>query len=179
MNKYTAFLLSVIIISGWSCSDSVTEVTPAFDMQLNEAEIAGGIMTPEILWKFERAGNIALSPDGETVLYTTTGYDLPTEASRTNIFAIPSTGGDAIQLTNNGGGSPQWFPDGTKIAFTAGGNLWTMNPDGSGKKAVKNFEDFEHYSISPSGEKILFTRRVKLDQTPNEKHNLPKAITLT
>ncbi|MCD4768643.1 MAG: hypothetical protein K8R35_00550, partial [Bacteroidales bacterium] len=107
MNKYTLFILFLIIITGWSCSDKVVEVTPAFDLQLSETEIAGGIMTPEILWKFRRAGNIALSPDGATVLYTITEFDLPTEARRTDIFAIPSAGGDAVRLTTDGGTSPQ------------------------------------------------------------------------
>ena len=35
--------------------------------------------------------------------------------------------------------------------------------------------DFEIYNISPAENKIYFTRRVKLDQTANEKYNLPKA----
>ena len=35
--------------------------------------------------------------------------------------------------------------------------------------------DFEIFNISPAGNKIYFTKRVKLDQTANEKHNLPKA----
>ena len=42
-------------------------------------------------------------------------------------------------------------------------------------KEISGLSDFEIYNISPAGNKIYFTRRVKLDQTANEKHNLPKA----
>jgi dipeptidyl aminopeptidase/acylaminoacyl peptidase len=51
----------------------------------------------------------------------------------------------------------------------------TMNADGSDQQKVSGISDFEIFSVSPEGNKIYFTRRVKLDQTANEKHNLPKA----
>jgi len=50
-----------------------------------------------------------------------------------------------------------------------------MNSDGSGQKEISGISDFEIFNISPDGNKIYFTKRVKLDQTANEKHNLPKA----
>ena len=50
-----------------------------------------------------------------------------------------------------------------------------MNADGSEQKTVSGLTDFEIFNISPAGNKIYFTRRVKLDQTANEKYNLPKA----
>ena len=49
-----------------------------------------------------------------------------------------------------------------------------MNADGSEQRVVSGLSDFEIYKISPAMNKIYFTRRVKLDQTANEKHNLPK-----
>ncbi len=136
----------------------------------------GGVMTPEIMWKFGRLGSIALSPDGSTVLYTVTERDLATEAARTNIFSIPVAGGEPVQLTNNGGSSPQWIDDGKSIAFVdKDGDLAVMDPKGSVIQKVEGLSNFEYFNISPSGNKIYFTRRVKLDQTANEKYNLPKA----
>ena len=49
---------------------------PQFNNQLTAEEKAGGVMTPEIMWKFGRLGTFALSPDGSTVLYTVTDIDL-------------------------------------------------------------------------------------------------------
>jgi len=132
-------------------------------------------LTPEILWKFRRLGSFTLSPDGSTVLYTATDINLQAETRRTNIFKLPVTGGDPVQLTNDGGSSPQWFDNGNSIAFVKDETLFTMDVDGSRKKMVSGLNDFEIYSISPAGNKIYFTRRIKLDRTANEKHNLAKA----
>lgn len=172
-------LMMMIIIISVSCKQKpapvVTEAGPKFNNQLTEAEKTGRVMTPEIMWKFGRLGTFALSPDGSSVLYTVTQIDLQSEARETNIFKISSGGGDPVQLTAEGGSSPQWFDNGKKIAFINGEDLMTMNSDGSDLKKVTGISGFEIFNISPVGNKIYFTKRVKLDQTANEKHNLPKA----
>lgn len=175
MKKYLVFLLLFPLLLNNSCNELEKEDATVFDLKLSETEIDGGILTPEILWKFGRIGSIAVSPDGSTALYTLTHYDLKTEARQTNIFSIPSEGGEPVQLTSSGGGAPSWIDKGKQIAFTADGSLWLMKPDGSAKKEISNLGDFEYYSISPKGDNIYFTRRVKLDETPNEKHNMPLA----
>jgi dipeptidyl aminopeptidase/acylaminoacyl peptidase len=177
-----SYLLTVILLTflfSFSCKqkpDESTEPVPSFSNALTTDEIAGGVMTPEIMWKFGRLGSAALSPDGSTVLYTVTLRDLKTEASLTNIFSIPATGGEAVQLTKNGGSAPQWIDKGKSIAYVdSEGRLAIMDPDGKMISTIKGLENFEAYSISPAGNRIYFTRRVKLDQTANEKYNLPKA----
>lgn len=142
---------------------------------LTAEEKDGGIMTPEILWKFRRLESFALSPDGSSVVYTVTDIDIETEARITNLYKTTVTGGDPLQLTSGGGSSPQWFNDGKSIAYVSKGTLYTMKSDGSDQKAVIGLSNFEIYSISPDGKKLYFTRRVKLDQTANEKHELLKA----
>lgn len=178
MKKLTILTVFALLLALSSCNQTNKvneEVQPQFNNGLTESEIAGGLMTPEILWKFGRLGSMVISPDGKNVIYTVTIYDLPTEVSKTNIFLVPSTGGDPVQLTTEGARSPQWFDSGNQIAFTRNGSLWTMKSDGSSQKEVSGLTDFEIFNISPEGEKIYFTRRVKLDLTANEKYNLPKA----
>ena len=108
------FILAVILVI--SCKQQQNEVKekpePQFDNQLTDEEKNGGEMTPEIMWKFGRLGTFALSPDGKSVLYTVTEYQLDSQINRTNIFKIPVAGGEAVQLTSNGGSSPQWFNQG-------------------------------------------------------------------
>jgi dipeptidyl aminopeptidase/acylaminoacyl peptidase len=170
-------ILALIIIS--SCKENVPYVTqpaaPQFKNELTDEEKKGGLMTPEIMWKFGRLGTIALSPDGSSVLYTVSNIDLQTEARETNIFKLSTSGGDPVQLTTNGGSSPQWFNNSQSIAFTNKGNLYTMNADGSEQKIVSGLSDFEIFSVAPSGDKLYYTKRVKLDQTANEKYNFPNA----
>ncbi len=181
MKRILNLWMIAIILLSVSCNQkkpAKTETVPPkqqINNQLTDQEKAGGLMTPEILWKFSRLGSVTLSPDGSTVVYTVTGIDLQTQARVTNIFKIPATGGDPVQLTTDGGSSPQWFDSGRKIAFTRGDNLYTMNPDGSEQKKVEGLEGFETFSISPAGNMIYFTKRIKLDQTANEKYNLPDA----
>ena len=178
MKRSFCYLMIIIITISVSCKQTVSEskeAQPEFNNHLTEAEKAGGLLTPEIMWKFGRLGTIALSPDGLSVLYTVTETDLQSEARRTNIFKISIEGGDPVQLTTGGGASPQWFDKGKKIAFVRGADLMTMSADGSDQQKVTGISDFEIFNISPQGNKIYFTRRVKLDQTANEKHNLPNA----
>jgi dipeptidyl aminopeptidase/acylaminoacyl peptidase len=170
-------MITIILLSV-SCSQKAPEskaVLPEFNNQLTDAEKAAGKMTPEIMWKFGRLGSFALSPDGLSVVYTVTDIDLQSEARRTNIFKLSIDGSDPVQLTKDGGASPQWFDGGKRIAFVNGGDLMVMNADGSDQQKVTGLSDFEIFSVSPEGNKVFFTRRVKLDQTASEKHNLPKA----
>ncbi len=180
MKRYLVPIILLVVLFSFSCKQKTPPITQEtvqqFNNQLTAEEKAGGVMTPEIMWKFGRLGSIALSPDGSTVLYSVTERDLMTEASRTNIFSIPSADGEPKQLTTEGGSSPQWIDNGKSIAYVnKDGKLIIMNADGSAKQAVEGMGEFEIFNISPSGNNIYFTRRVKLDQTANEKYNLPKA----
>lgn len=178
MKRYLEAIILLTFLFSVCCKQkSIVAPEPVvqFNNQLTDEEKAGGVMTPEIMWKFGRLGTFTLSPDGSSVLYTVTDIDLQSEARRTNIFKIPSPGGDPVQLTTEGGSSPQWFDKGKSIAFVNKGKLMTMNADGSDIQTVEGIADFEIFNISPAGSKIYFTKRIKLDQTANEKHNLPKA----
>ncbi len=172
----TSFLLILLLAVSCRQKESAIRQQPTqFINQLTEEEKSKGVLTPEIMLKFGRLGSFTLSPDGLTILYSVTDVDLQTEESRTNIYKISSSGGDPVQITSEGGGSPQWFNKGKSIAFVNKRILYTINSDGSNLKNVTGLDNFEIFSISPESNKIYFTRRVKLDQTANEKYNLPKS----
>jgi len=178
MKRYLLAVVLTALLLPQSCRQK-DQPAPAAGPQINNSltdqEKAGGVMTPEIMWKFGRLGSFALSPDGSSVLYTVTDIDLQSEARKTNIYKMAVSGGNPVQLTAGGGSSPQWFNGGKSIAFVSDGHLSTMNADGSDQKTVSGMGDFEIFNISPADNKIYFTRRVKLDETANEKHKLPKA----
>ncbi|NLN30205.1 MAG: hypothetical protein GX158_03045 [Bacteroidales bacterium] len=178
MNRYFLPAALVAVCCIVSCSHNTVEGSSytgiRFSGELTKEERSTGRMTPEILWKFGRLGSFDLSSDGTEILYTVTDIDMKTEARRTNIFRIPSSGGDPV-LVAEGGSSPRWFSNDRSIAFVREGRLMVMKADGSEMTAVQGLDNFESYSISPAGDKILFTRRVKLDKTANEKYGLPGA----
>jgi len=178
MEKHLLTTITLVILISVSCKQTlppVQDTTSQINNSLTAEEKAGGVLTPEILWKFRRLGTFTLSPAGTEILYTVTDTDLRSEKRVTNIYKVALAGGDPVQLTTNGGNSPQWFKNGNSIAFVNNGELYTMNHDGSDLKPVAGLSDFEIFRISPTGDKIFFTKRVKLEQTANEKHNLPEA----
>lgn len=178
MQRDLSKTILLVIFLSFSCKQKEIDkplTVALIDNKLTEEEKRVGVMTPEIMWKFGRLGSFTLSPDGSSILYTITNIDLITEVRKTNLFKVSSSGGDPVQLTFEGGTSPQWFNKGKSIAFVNNGTLYTMNEDGSDQKAVTGLDNFEAYSISPENNKIYFTRRVKIDQTANEKHNFPNA----
>ena len=71
MKKYFLLLLLVTLFFVSSCKQQppvAKEALPQFNNQLTAEEKTGGIMTPEIMWKFGRLGSFALSPDGSNCL---------------------------------------------------------------------------------------------------------------
>ena len=111
MKRYLLQIFCLILLSAYSCKQNtpvVKEAVQQFNNQLTAEEKAGGVMTPEIMWKFRRLGTFALSPDGSSIIYTITDIDLKSEAKRTNIFKTDLAGTNPVQLTTDGGNSPQW-----------------------------------------------------------------------
>ena len=57
---------------------------------------------------------------------------------------------------------PTWSPDGTKIAFGRGGEIWIMNTDGTQRTSITAdvYPVAEHPAWSPDGTRIAFTGTV-------------------
>ena len=71
----------------------------AIDSSLTEAQIAAGILTPEVMWKMGRVGESVLSPDGKQVVYSVTWYNMEENRGLSHLFILPSEGGEPRQLT--------------------------------------------------------------------------------
>lgn len=139
------------------------------------------------LLEFGRVGNPVVSPDGDMVLFTVTYMDIEANSGTTSIFRqdIPSDRRSRSQTQNSfesgtkltDGSAPMWRPDGNKIGFMRGGQLWEMNPDGSGVHQVTDIEGgIGNVLYAPNGKYISFTRNVKLDELVSDRHpDLPKA----
>lgn len=97
------------------------------------------------------------SPDGETLVYTARRNGV------FNIYAIPTSGGEEIPLTDSKGldDGPEYSPDGKYVYYNsmASGKMeiWRMHPDGSSKEQLtedKYSNWFAH--PSPDGKYFVF-----------------------
>jgi Tol biopolymer transport system component len=98
----------------------------------------------------------AISPDGRWIAYASD------ETGRPEVWLEPlPTTGKRLQLTKNGGSHPEWSPDGSKIYFDQGGQMFQMDIGTSGDPAgepaalpIKDFQQGElrrQYDLTPDG----------------------------
>jgi dipeptidyl aminopeptidase/acylaminoacyl peptidase len=140
-------------------------------------------LTPETLWKLGRVSEIQVSPDGKTILFGITYYDVKENKGNRDLYTLPVSGGTPSKVTDFPGSEYNgiWRPDGKKIGFLSanGGSMqvWEMNPDGSDKKQVSDISDgLNGFAYAPTLDKILYIKDVKLDNTVNDVYtDLPKA----
>ena len=96
------------------------------------------------------AAAFSWSPDGKQIVY----------AGRrdTGLFIVDADGRSAPRSVLVGGvGEAQWSPDGSLIAYTTGGDLWVVRPDGTGSRRVA--EDANGAVWSPDGAQLAFFGR--------------------
>ena len=136
-------------------------------------------MTPEVLWSFGRISNPAISPDGSKAVYGVTYFNKEEDRSYTDLYVMNLADGKITQITNTdyNESDANWTPDGKRISYLAKGQLWEMNPDGSGAKQITQIEGgINGYLYAPDGSKIAYYKDIKMEPTVQDMHpDLPKA----
>jgi len=97
--------------------------------------------------------NLDISPDGKEIVFDLLG----------DIYKMPVTGGRATVLSAGSAYEvqPRFSPNGKFISYTSdkdgGDNIWIMNTDGSGKKAVtkENFRLLNNASWTPDNQFLI------------------------
>lgn len=144
-----------------------------------EQKLSSDIMTPEVLWSFGRISNPAISPDGSKAVYGVTYFNKEEDRSYTDLYLMNLADGKITQITNTdyNESDANWTPDGKRISYLAKGQLWEMNPDGSGAKQITQIEgDINGYLYAPDGSKIAYYKDIKMEPTVQDMHpDLPKA----
>jgi dipeptidyl aminopeptidase/acylaminoacyl peptidase len=119
--------------------------------------------------RMHRIAEAQVSPDGKWAVYTVATPDMEANRNASNVWLVPVSGGEAIQLTQSGHDlSAVWSPDGKTIAFLSSrsGNSQVYLLSMEGGEA----HEFTHLSTgadlvkwSPDGKTIAFTSSVYPD----------------
>lgn len=117
------------------------------------------------LMKIRRVADPQLSPDGRIVAYTVGDVNMTANKVVSQIYVaeIGRSDRQPRQLTHAAGSSsaPRWSPDGKKLAFVTGGQIWIMDADGDDKKQLSSISTgASNPAWSPDGRWIAFVSDV-------------------
>ncbi len=121
------------------------------------------------LWRIERVGAVALSPDGTRAVCGLTRYSMDDNQGASSLWLLSTTGEAPRPLTHCGDkdGQPAWSPDGRHIAFVARREqegrkdntpqIYVIASDGGEARRVSDFAcGVEAFKWFPDGRRIAF-----------------------
>jgi len=173
---YYIFILMVLFTA---CNEKKTSEGDESIIGKKPVNVPDGRMSAEILQLLGQVGDVAVSPDGKTVLYGVTYTDIALNKRNREFFTVAIDGSNKQQITSSpkSESNAQWINDGKKIAFLYDSQIWEMNPNGKERKQLSKVEKgIEGFKFSPDGKKVLFISTVKSVETSAERYSdLPKS----
>ncbi|MCB6900845.1 S9 family peptidase [Hoylesella buccalis] len=157
MKKTTLLLATVALLFGGSFANAQNTVKD----QNATFKVGSDLMTPEALWAMGRIGGATASPDGKQVVYQVGYYSVKQNKSQQMLFVMDADGKNKRQLTTGQQSETDgaWIDQGRRIAFITGGQLWSMNADGSDRKQLTNSSvDIEGFKFSPDERKVILIK---------------------
>lgn len=121
-----------------------------------------GLLTPEKLWAFGRAGLEDVSRDGKWTLYTVTTYDIPSNKGTTELYLLSTSGGTPLKVEQPAGnkGNARFLPNGSGISFLLDDKLWVADLNGGNARQVSD-QSMNGFAWSPDSQRLLFIQDVK------------------
>jgi dipeptidyl aminopeptidase/acylaminoacyl peptidase len=122
-------------------------------------------LTIDDLMSMKSLSGPVLSPEGSWVVYSVRERDMEEDKSQSQLWAVPTSGGDPIAMTSfeTSADNPRWSPDGKYLSFTASKGdgaetqVWTLNREVGGEaiQLTNVKQDVNDYAWSPDGSRLL------------------------
>jgi dipeptidyl aminopeptidase/acylaminoacyl peptidase len=123
-------------------------------------------LTVSDLWAMHRIGSFVLSPDGKTIAFDVTTYNMDENKGKTDIYLVNADGSDLRPLKNSekNESNPKFSPDGKKIAYLVDDQIHTCNLDGSDDVQMTDlYTGVDDYRWSSNGKQFLLVSSVYAD----------------
>lgn len=147
-------------------------------------------LTVDDIFAFRNVSDPQISPDGQWVAYTVSQMDQKKDASDTDIYMVPTAGGDAVRVTTSDRPetSPRWSPDDRYLAFLSGRDgkktqVWLLDRRGGEAVALTDFKGgVSSFEWSPDSSRLAI---VASDPDPDAEEReknpsaAPKPIVVT
>lgn len=146
--------------------NSLSAQTPdAATVTHSEVDYSAGRLTPELLWSMGRIGDVCLSPDGKTIVYAVSYYDIKTNKSRSSLYVTDAKTKQPPRLVATDGSSPAYIDNGRSIAFLSSSSgvsqVWAVGLDGTNLRRLSNAEkDIEGFLFSPDESRVMLIQSV-------------------
>lgn len=174
MNKATILATALSI-----CCSSVNAQENASFIGKSNITLQSDLMTPEALWAMGRIGTAQASPDGKHIIYQVGYYSVKQNKGHQVIYIMDSDGKNNKMLTTSAKSETDavWIKGGQIIAFLCDGQIWEMNPDGSGRKQLTNDKTcIDGFKFSPDEKYVILIKQIPYHGIIKEK---PEDLPLT
>ncbi|RKY87028.1 hypothetical protein DRQ09_05150 [candidate division KSB1 bacterium] len=119
-------------------------------------------MTVDDLLEMVSVSNAKISPDGKWIVYSRTTIDWDKNKRISHLWMVSTDGKEKFQFTNKAGdSSPEWSPDGRKIAFLRTADkkrqIWIIRAfGGEAVKLTNHKSSISSFAWSHDGKRIFF-----------------------
>ena len=163
MNK--AIIIAAALTIGCSQTQAQGNVK---NIGKNNITLNSKLMTPEALWAMGRIAGAQASPDGKNIVYQVGYYSVKENRGHQVLYIMPADGKENKLLTTDAKSETDavWIEGGKRIAFLREGQIWAMNPDGTGRQQLTHDKTgIDGFKFSPDGQSVILIKQIPYNVT--------------